>query len=514
MPGPPEPVLERSKPLEALFTAAECRMLDRLTIDQQGVPGIELMQRAGRAAFELLLQRWPRASRITVCCGKGNNAGDGYVVATCAREAGLAVELLQVGDAALLAGDAGLARDRALATGVTIVRDWPASPSGDVIVDALLGTGLRGALAPAYAEAVRWINATGRPVLALDLPTGVDADTGAATEPAVRAALTVSFIGRKLGLHTGAGVSFAGEREFVSLGVGSAVYRQIAGCPLLDYRTLGPERRLPPRDPGAYKQSFGHVVVIGGDAGMGGAPLMAAEAALRVGAGLVSVITRAMHRPAILARRPEAMVADADDAFARAGVLGRATCIVVGPGLGREPWGEALLREAIALGKPVVLDADGLHGFASLGLAASGPIVGTPHPGEAATLLGTRSSEVQADRPAAARALAEKLRGVAVLKGAGTVLAAVPAAEASAELLGVCGHGNPGMASAGMGDVLAGVIGGLMAQGLAPADAAVAGTCLHSFAADRAAGRLGQRSLLATDLIDDIIGILAAEQAE
>jgi hydroxyethylthiazole kinase-like uncharacterized protein yjeF len=471
------------------------------------------MERAGRAAFERLLQRWPRAGRITVCCGKGNNAGDGYVVATCAREAGLAVELLHVGDPALLTGDAALARDRAIAAGVTIARNWPESPSGDVIVDALLGTGLRGALTPAYADAVRWINAAGRPVLALDLPTGVDADTGAVTEPAVRAALTVSFIGRKLGLHTGAGVSFAGEREFVSLGVAASVYRQVAGCPLLDYRTLAPDRRLPPRDPGAYKQSFGHVAVIGGDAGMGGAPLMAAEAALRVGAGLVSVVTRALHRPAILARRPEAMVADADDAFARAGVLGRATCIVVGPGLGREPWGEALLREALATAKPVVLDADGLHAFAALGLTARGPIVGTPHPGEAAALLGSSSGAVQADRPAAARALAEKLRGVAVLKGAGTVVAAAPGPDAPAVLLGVCSHGNPGMASAGMGDVLAGVLGGLMAQGLPPADAAVAGTCLHSFAADRAAARLGQRSLLATDLIDEIIGILAAEEA-
>jgi NAD(P)H-hydrate epimerase len=499
--------------LETLYTAAECRLLDRLTIEQQGVPGIELMERAGRAAFECLLQRWPRASRITVCCGKGNNAGDGYVVAACARAAGLAVELLQVGDPAQLTGDAALARDRAVAAGVTIVRQWPAGASGDVVVDALLGTGLRGELAPAYADAVRWINASGRPVLALDLPTGVNADTGAATDPAVRAALTVSFIGRKLGLHTGAGVSFAGVREFVSLGVGASVYRQVPGCPLLAYSTLPAQRRLPPRDPGAYKQSFGPVAVIGGDAGMGGAPLMAAEAALRVGAGLVSVITRAVHRPAILARRPEAMVADADDAFARAGVLGRATCIVAGPGLGREPWGGALLREALALGKPVVLDADGLHGFAAMGLAASGPIIGTPHPGEAAALLGTTSAAVQADRPAAARALAEKLGGVAVLKGAGTVVAAVPGPDEPAELLGVCSHGNPGMASAGMGDVLAGVIGGLLAQGLAPADAAVAGTCLHSFAADRAAARLGERSLLATDLIDEIIGILAAEYA-
>jgi NAD(P)H-hydrate epimerase len=322
------------------------------------------------------------------------------------------------------------------------------------------------------------------------------------------------FIGRKLGLYTGAGISFAGLREYAGLGVAPSIFRQVPGVPLLDYAGLGAARRLPPRDPGAYKQSFGHVAVIGGDFSMGGAPLMAAEAALRVGAGLVSVITRATHRPAILARRPEVMVVDADDAFARAGVLERATCLVVGPGLGREPWGEALLREALAFGKPAVLDADGLHGFVALGLAPLGPVIGTPHPGEAGVLLGLGSAAVQADRPAAARALAERLRGVAVLKGAGSLVAAVEGGpDRAAELLGVCGHGNPGMASAGMGDVLAGVIGGLLAQGLAPADAAVAGTCLHSLAADRAAARLGQRSLLATDLIADIIALLAAEEA-
>jgi NAD(P)H-hydrate epimerase len=470
------------------------------------------MERAGRAAFDVLLQHWPSARRITVCCGKGNNAGDGYIVAARAREAGLAVEMLQLGDPELLAGDAALARDQALAAGVIIVRDWPAAAAGDVVVDALLGTGLRGPLAAHFATAVEWINATGRPVLALDLPTGVDADTGAVTDPAVRAAVTVMFIGRKLGLYTGAGVAFAGQREFAGLGVGMPVYRQVPGCPLLDYAGLGAECRLPPRDPGAYKQSFGHVAVIGGDFGMGGAPLMAAEAALRVGAGLVSVITRAAHRPAILARRPEVMVVEADDAFARAAVLQRATCLVVGPGLGREPWGEALLREAIALGKPAVLDADGLQGLAVLGLVPSGPVIGTPHPGEAGVLLGVDSASVQADRPAAARALAERLRGIAVLKGPGTLVAAA-GSGATAALLGVCSHGNPGMASAGMGDVLAGVIGGLLAQGLAPANAAVAGTCLHSLAADRAAGQLGQRSLLATDLIGEIIALLAAEEA-
>jgi NAD(P)H-hydrate epimerase len=244
---------------------------------------------------------------------------------------------------------------------------------------------------------------------------------------------------------------------------------------------------------------------------MGGAPIMAAEAALRVGAGLVSVLTRAEHRPAMLARRPEAMVIDADDATARAEAFGRATCLVVGPGLGRDAWGLSLLRAALDSGLPLVLDADGLNGLAHTGWRPSGPVIGTPHTGEAANLLGVATETVQRDRPAAALALATRLGGEAVLKGAGSLIATF-AADQTPQLMGVCGHGNPGMASAGMGDVLAGVIGGLLAQGLTPAAAALAGTCLHSAAADQAAHQRGERSLLATDLLEPLAMLVAAEE--
>ena len=504
--------LNGSKPLNTLYTAGQCRALDRLAIEQQGVSGFALMERAGRAAFEAVLHHWPAVRRMTICCGRGNNAGDGYIVAGFARQMGFAVELLQLGDAAALMGDAALARDRALAAGVEIRSDWPAAPAGELIVDALLGTGLRGALAPAFADAVRWINRSALPVLALDLPTGVDADTGAVTDPVIRAAASIMFIGRKLGLYTGPAVSVAGTRLFAGLGVDRSIHRQVRGTALLTYQDLDAQARVPARDPGAYKQSFGHVVVLGGDFSMGGAPLMAAEAALRVGAGLVSVITRAVHRPAILARRPEIMVVDADDDEARQAALQRASCLVVGPGLGRAPWGLELLREALAFGRPAVLDADGLQGFAELALPARGAIIGTPHPGEAAALLGTDTAAVQRDRQGAAAALVTRLGGVVVLKGAGTVIAAPgELAGAAPRQLGVCKHGNPGMASAGMGDVLSGVIGGLLAQGLSDADAAIAGTCLHSLAADVAAARVGQRSLLAMDLLQPMIEILMAE---
>jgi len=494
----------------ALYTAAGCRELDRLVVEEQGIGGFELMQRAGRAAFRVLLDRYPEVRRVAVCCGKGNNAGDGYLVAGLAREIGLDVTVWQLGDAAELAGDAGRARDFAAERGVVPVSGPPHALTADVVVDALLGTGIKGELRKPFAETARVINGSGIPVLAIDIPTGVDADTGAATRDAVRASVTVTFIGRKLGLYTGPGVSHAGAVVFDDLGVPGAVYRRVAGCPWLHYATLPDRYRLGPRDANAYKHALGHVVVVGGDHAMGGAVLMAAEAALRAGAGMVSVVTRPAHRPAILARRPEVMVVDGGDPAARRAVLDKARVLVLGPGLGRDDWGHALLEAALRRELPTLLDADGLNAFAELGLAAAGPLVITPHAAEAARLLGDDVAAVHNDRPGAARALAERVGGVAVLKGAGSLIA--QAADGEGQLLGVGAEGNPGMASAGMGDVLSGVIGALLGQGLPPAAAAVAGTCLHAAAGDRAAARMGQRPLLALDLVDALVELLAEEE--
>ncbi len=472
--------------------------------------GFELMQRAGRAVFRELVQRWPHARRITVCCGRGNNAGDGYVVAGLAHDTGFDVTVCQLGDAAELTGDAGRARDWATARGVRVDAGPPDSLSADVVVDALLGTGLQGELRPPYARTVAAINGCGRPVLAVDIPTGVSADAGAATEPAVRAAVTVTFIGRKLGLFTGAGVSHSGTVVFDDLGVPPAVYRAVAGCPWLHFAELPEACRPSRRDPAVYKHAMGHVVVVGGDHHMGGAPAMAAEAALRTGAGMVSVVTRPSHRPAILARRPEVMVVDAEDESARRTVFGKADVVVLGPGLGRDAWGTSLLGEALDLALPTVLDADGLNGFAAMEHAGRDSLVVTPHAAEAARLLGWSPADVQKDRPAAARALVRRCGGTAVLKGAGSLVAGA-GDDGEPRLLGVCAHGNPGMASAGMGDVLSGVIGGYLAQGLAPAAAAMAGTCLHSLAGDRGARALGERSLLATDLLEHLMALLREE---
>ncbi len=426
---------------------------------------------------------------------------------------GFEVEVHQLGDASALQGDAARARDWAAEHGVRAASGAPDDLSGaDVVVDALLGTGIQGALRPPFARAVEAINGSGRPVLAIDIPSGIQADTGAAAEPAaVRAAATVTFIGRKLGLFTGMGAACSGDVVFDDLGVPSAVYRAVRGCPWLHFGDLPDAYRPRPRDVNVYKHALGHVVVVGGDHNMGGAPLMAAEAALRTGAGMVSVVTRPDHRPAILARRPEVMVVDAGDEAARQAVLGKADVLVLGPGLGRNDWGTGLLTESLDLGLPTVLDADGLHGFATLGLKARGPLVVTPHGGEAARLLDWSTADVHQDRPAAALALVRRTGGAAVLKGAGTLVAGPADDDGEPVLLGLCAHGNPGMASAGMGDVLSGVIAGYLAQGLGAPAAAVAGTCLHSLAGDRGADAVGQRSLLASDLLTHLMTLLRQE---
>jgi len=485
-----------------LYTAAESRTLDKLAIEQHGIPGIVLMKRAGRAAWLALRRRWPDVAAITIVCGRGNNAGDGYIVAGSARSDGVMVQLIQLGPAAALAGDAGLARDWAVALGVPVTEVDAERPdftiAGGVVVDALLGTGINGAVRPGYARAIERIAASGLPVLAIDIPSGLCSDTGSALGCAVCATATATFIGVKRGLVTGAAPDHTGAIELDTLDVPAQCYSVVHGIPALTWGRC--RAMLPPRRATAYKQQSGHVLVVGGDHGMGGAVAMAAEAALRVGAGLASAATRPEHIGAILTRRPEIMAAGIDTAAALAPLVGRASVIAVGPGLGRGDWGRALLEHVLGSGKPLVVDADALHLLSEMKVSAHVKMIVTPHPGEAAVLLSTTAADIQRDRFAAAMQLAQRT-GVAVLKGAGTVIA-------DGAGVGVCLHGNPAMASAGMGDVLTGVIAGLLARGLSLADAAAAGVCLHSFAADRIVARRGAHGLLATDLLPELVAIL------
>jgi hydroxyethylthiazole kinase-like uncharacterized protein yjeF len=490
--GTMDPLTDSSGPWP-LYRAAQVRELDRLAIGEAGIPGYTLMNRAAAAAWEVLRTHWPEARMLRVLCGTGNNGGDGYVLARLARAAGCAVEVLQLGDAGRIAGDAQTARtDWLAAGGVEHAFDAARLGPADVLVDAVLGTGFRGGLDARWQAAFDTVNRSGRPVLALDVPSGLDGDTGHVADVAIRAQQTVTFIGRKAGLYTGQGPELAGRITCAGLDVPGSLHDRVPAWASLYLDA--PAEALAPRVRTAHKGRFGHVLIVGGNRGMNGAVRLAGEAALRSGAGLVSVATRAQHAPWLAAACPELMCHSVETAADLQPLLRRATVVVIGPGLGRSHWSMNMLAAVLEAAQPLVLDADALNLLACEPLQRDNWIL-TPHPGEAARLLQHSVTAVEQDRYAAVAALQQQFGGVAVLKGAGTLV------QAGAQTPAVCGAGNPGMATAGMGDVLSGAIGALLAQGLAPAVAALAGVCVHAVAADRAAAAGGERGLLARDVI-------------
>lgn len=475
----------------ALYTPAQVRELDRRAIEDHGTPGEALMEHAGRAAYRLLRRRWPDACRVCVLCGGGNNGGDGYIVARLAARAGLTVRVVALSDPERLAGAAAVAMQRCRE--VVAIESWDPRvlDASDVVVDALLGTGLDRPVEGAYAEAIAAANALRAGRLAVDVPSGLSATTGAVLGSAFHADATVTFIGLKQGLLTADAPEYVGTLHFDGLDVPDTVYHDLTpAAERVDAVSVGDW--LPARTATAHKGHFGHVLVVGGDHGFGGAVRLAAEAAARTGAGLVSAATRERHVAPLIGARPEVMahaVAGADDMTA---LLERATVVALGPGLGRAAWSRELFRAALAFDGPLVVDADGLNLLAETAPTARPTWVLTPHPGEAARLLGCDTATVQADRFAAVAALSDRYGAAVVLKGAGTLVAA-------GGQRWVCSGGNAGMASGGMGDVLSGVIAALIAQGLPASRAAAMGVALHADAADRAA-TAGRRGLLASDL--------------
>lgn len=485
-----------------LYTAAESRAVDAAAIRDHGLPGPQLMARAARAAFEHLLRETPEPDLVQILCGPGNNGGDGLLLAILCAGRGVPVQLFMVAGPPR-SDDACLAAERARGAGLT----WNDYESGalrdeGIVVDAMLGTGLNGAPRDAYAEAIRDVNALKRPVLALDVPSGVNADTGAALGDAIRATWTMSFITAKRGLYTGRGPGYAGVRAVDDLGVPQAAYAVVQNpCARLHRALL--DEFLPPRRQSAHKGHAGRCLLIGGDTGMGGAIIMAAEAALRCGVGLARVATRPEHIPALLARRPECMAVPVTHRNDLESELGWPDAVALGPGLGQEPWGEQMLNAALSAGRPLVLDADALNLLShSREVSLGSDCVITPHPGEAARLLDITVEQVEEDRFAAAHALYRKTGAVTLLKGPGSVVAGPGG-------LALCDAGNPGMASGGMGDVLTGVVAALLAQGLDAEEAARRGALLHSTAADYAVREHGEASLLAGDVISAIPGCLA-----
>jgi len=498
-----------------LYSSADVRRIDQAAISS-GIPGIHLMKRAGRALFSLCSQRWPgfgtdesECKRYLVICGGGNNAGDGYIFAALAAQKKLSVKLIALVAPAALEGDAKLAYDFALQESVP-VEAWSdtvcddVDPSETIVIDAMLGIGALGAPRGVFAEAVNWVNSSGCQVVSADVPSGVNADTGSATQ-AVKAELTLTFVAPKKGLYTGRGAALSGEIFCDDLDIPQNIFDAVESAPLRNLKSADLGHLLAPRPIDAHKGLYGHVLIVGGDRGYGGAVAMTAEAALCSGAGLVSVATRPEHLGAILTRTPEVMVTGVDSGQALKPLLERPTTIVIGPGLGQSPWSEQMLQLVLACELPLVVDADALNLLAGSRnaekLKQRENWIMTPHPGEAARLLGLSVAEVQEDRFAAAEKIQQVYGGVCVLKGAGSIIA-------SPKGLAVARVGNPGMASGGMGDILAGVCGSLVAQKLALPDAVELAVCVHGDAGDLAASHVGERGLRASELIPYIRELL------
>lgn len=458
------------------------------------------MQRAGLAACRYLQRYYPLAHNIVVVVGWGNNGGDGYILASEAQKQGLKVSLVCADPARELSGDALRAQQLWLNAGNQLLhwQDFDLS-SADLLVDALLGNGLSGEIRAPMQQLITRLNDCSVPILSLDLPSGLHADTGQGMPVAVKAHSTLTFVAIKPGLVTGQGKSYCGQLALDDLGIAQA-FAQCANpqAQLIAWQALPP---LAARQEHANKGHFGRLLCIGGNVGMGGAIRLSAEAALRCGAGLVKVFCHEQSRWQVSNGRPEIMLNHDSGIQALKAALDWCSHLVIGPGLGTDSWAQSLFKQVLAYlnssEKFVLIDADGLNI-----LAQSHDIKGmlkqcvlTPHPGEAARLLGTTVSEIERDRYAACQQLALQYSAVTVLKGAGSLVA-----NKDVQTLQVCAEGNPGMATAGMGDVLSGVIAGLAAQGLDSPTAAAYGVCLHAAAGDRVASLYGQRGMMASDV--------------
>ncbi|MBA2656635.1 MAG: NAD(P)H-hydrate dehydratase [Tatlockia sp.] len=477
---------------KALYQVAQIRSIELLVKKELGLSDDELMSRAGTSAFLTLKKRYPNVRSLAVFCGSGNNAGDGYVLARLAHTNGYSVVINQYKSIENLPPAACHAALQALAAGVICqCIDDPIDSEAELIVDALLGIGLKGQVYGPLATAINQINEAKLPVIALDIPSGLNADTGQVMGICVRATHTLTFIANKLGLMTQDGFDQCGEIICLDLELEKYLAAILPAACLLDdslCKTL-----LAPRLKNSHKNHFGHVLIIGGGYGMPGSVCLAATAALRIGAGLVTIATRPDHANQALPSLVEAMIYGIDEPEQLQALITRATVCVIGPGLGEDEWARAMFTLALASQLPMIIDASALRLLAQNAQQDDNWIL-TPHPGEAASLLDCTTADIQKDRYQAIIRLQEMYGGNVILKGAGSLVA-----TSDSEIY-LCNAGNPGMASAGMGDVLSGVIGGLVAQGLLLADAAKLGTWLHACAGDAAAAQ-GERGLLASDLM-------------
>jgi len=479
-----------------VLTLAELRAVEA----RAAAHAAPLMERAGAAAAESAetLAR-DTGDELLVVVGPGNNGGDAWVAAARLIETFHRVTVLDAAGKPPKAQAARAARERLAARGAAIVREWPAGMRPALVVDGLLGVGLDRDVDPAFAALIGRINACGAPVLAIDVPSGLDAASGAVRGIAVRATRTITFIAHKPGLHTGDGLDCRGELVLDDLGCGDEVVREAHGA-LLDAPAL--RGWLAPRARNSHKGAFGSLAIVGGNRGMVGAALLAGRAGLLCGAGKVRLGLLTPDPPAVDAEHAELMLGPVDEALAM-------DVIVAGPGAGRSPsatsvsaFERSVLPAILASAKPLVLDADALNALAynetlrrALEAGRRAPTILTPHPAEAARLLGRETAEVQAHRLECALEIASRLNAHVVLKGAGSICAFPDG------LWSINTTGNPGLASGGTGDVLAGMIGALLCQGLDAARALQYAVCLHGAAADACVARgVGPIGLTASEV--------------
>ncbi|ABO22433.1 bifunctional ADP-dependent NAD(P)H-hydrate dehydratase/NAD(P)H-hydrate epimerase [Shewanella loihica] len=475
----------------ALYTAQMIRDAEARLIASGEANLCQLIDSAGQSAFELLQREGKLNSKILVLAGYGNNGADAYICATLLLESGCDVALYAVERSE--AGEGiSYAKAAFLAAGGHQLSDYEeALKEAEVVVDGLLGTGVKGELRAPFAEMIVAINRYSPWILSLDVPSGIDVDTGAG-QLAVKADVTLTFGAPKQGLITGKARDCVGRLWFADIGL----QEYLPESKVLNIAHRLTDLGLPARAQNSHKGACGKVTVIGGDIGMAGAPRLAAESCLRAGAGLVAVISRPEHLTVVNSGRPEIMFWGCElvdmEVYQR---LGWADILLIGPGLGKHDWGYNLLKATGLSDKSCVMDADALN-LLALEPSRQSNWVLTPHSGEAARLLGISIAEVEADRFAAVYALQAKYGGVVVLKGAGTLIY-------DGKVCHVAPVGNPGLASGGSGDVLGGIIAALMAQGMAKMEAASAGVVVHGAAADLAA-KDGERGMLACDLFAHI----------
>ncbi|MFM2587164.1 NAD(P)H-hydrate dehydratase [Vibrio sp. TBV020] len=480
-----------------LYTAQQVKHGESLAAQKAGVEMYVLMQRAGQATYNHIQHRYPDAKRLSVLCGCGNNGGDGFVVARLAQNDGVDVKLYLCGDETKISGDAQTAKQEWLNCGGEIKSIEHFEPEqSSLIVDALLGTGLSGEVRTSLQSIIEQINDTDTKVVSIDIPSGLCSDTGTILGQAIKADSTITFIGVKQGLLTGQARNVVGELHFSGLGV-EEEFNQLIAHSVLTLSVESTIGLLPRRKATAHKGNHGRLLCLGGNEGYSGAIRLCATAAARSGAGLIRVLC---HENSILPLQigcPEVMtrsVREGDSLLHEA--LATTDAIALGPGLGIDAWAHELYHACKQSPKSKVVDADALNILANSPYIDHQRII-TPHPGEAARLLDCQVVDVEKNRFQAVTELQSKYGGVVVLKGAGTLIC-------DGHDINVCNAGNPGMATGGMGDVLTGIIGALLAQGLTLNDAAKVGVLVHSVAADNLAQRHGQIGLLASDVISEV----------